>query len=172
MTNFELYNEYHQTLHNLNHAKKKYQEKQDKRSITLINSMIQDVTFSLQGLEAYLPLSQRKYTLNKIKMHQKNVENYKSNNGVFPSGAISSIKTPHDVLYDVDFRQALHSTIESVCNNEQKYLLSAYFMYGMTQDKIAKKMGVHKSRISQQLREIILKIRNSQIFSAYLLQKN
>lgn len=170
MTNLELYNQYHKTLSTLNRCKKKYQELQDKRSVTLINGMIQDVTFALQGLEAYLPFKNRVYTLRKIKLHQKNIADIRSNDGVIPDGKLSTIKTPYDVLYDVDFRQALHSTIESVCNDDQKYLLTAYFMYGMTQEQIARKRGVKKARISRQLREIILKIRNSQLFSMYLMQ--
>lgn len=171
MTTLKLYNQYRQTLANLYRSRKKYQRKQDKRTVTLINGMIQDVIYALQGLERHLPLEKRKFTMHKIKLYKKRIADYKSNDGVIPEGTVP-VNTPHDILYDVDFRQALNSTIESVCNEEQKYLLSAYFMYGITQEQLAKKKGVNKSRICQQLREIILKIRNSHLFSAYLMQKN
>lgn len=170
MTNPELYNQYRNTLFNLYKSLRKYQALKDKSSVRLINGMISEVYDSVLMIEAYLPPEQRKYTLRKIKSYQKRIENYKSNEGVIPDEDLPIIKTPHDILYDVDFRQTLHSTIESVCNDEQKYLLTAYFMYGMTQEQIAKKRGVKKARISRQLREIILKIRNSQLFSAYLMQ--
>jgi RNA polymerase sigma factor (sigma-70 family) len=172
MTNLELYNQYRQTLSNLFKAKRKYQNQKDTRSVRIVNSMIRDVHDVIYDIEAYLPLKQRKYTLRRIRRYQQYIEDRRNLEGIVPNEKPPIIKAPHEIIYDVDFKQVLHSTIESICNDDQKYLLSAYFMYDMTQDKIAKKLGISQSRVSQQIREIILKIRNSTLFFAYISQKH
>jgi len=171
MTNLELYNQYRRTLSSLFKAKRKYQGQNDVRSVRIINSMIRDTHDVIYELESYLPLEQRKYTLRRIRRYRKYIEDRRNLEGIVPDGKPPSIRPPHEIIYDVDFRQTLHSAIESICNDDQKYLLSAYFIYNMTLDQIAKKKNTVKSNIHRQIKEIILKIRNSHIFSAYLMQK-
>ena len=155
MTTLELYNEYRQTLKNLLHAKRKYQNQNNKQYVGLINSMIRDVKDSLCDLEMYLPYKQRKYSLRRHHIYTED--------DILPH----PVRTRHEIYYNDELRRALHDIVETLCNEEQKYILSAYFIHNMTFKKIANKLGVKETSVCQRMKRILIKIQESQLFSIY-----
>jgi RNA polymerase sigma factor (sigma-70 family) len=164
MTNLELYNEYRATLKNLLQAKRKYQTKGNKQHIGFINSMIRDVKCTLCDLEAYLPLEQRKYSIHRQHTYTED--------DILPRVPPPRRRSLYDIYHDVSLRRLLHEVIDTLCNEEQKYILSAYFMYNRTLKQIANKLGVREATVCQRMKRILIKIRESKLFSIYFCEKH
>lgn len=162
----DLYYEYRHTLSHLYAAHKKYHDQGDGQKVSLVNGMINDVHFAITCIEEYLPSERRIYTQEKLKsykmrperIHLDDMDELPANNPV------AEFKIPEEFWCDVEFHKQLHEVLDTICNDRQLYLLTAYYMYGMNEQKIAKKMNMTQQNVSYHIKAILKKIRKSDLF--------
>lgn len=176
-----LYDEYNNTHKNLNRSIRELQKKnshlRDKNrnlgedyifnknmiDITLMNEMSRDLVYSMELMEGYLDYEDRHYTNKKADSVSKAILSQYDLYGLVPDGELeysSDIDNVEDIISNVELQEEIVELLDEVLTKRQKQVVQKYYWDGMTQEKIAKELGVTRQAITDNLANSIDKLRN------------
>lgn len=177
---YRLYGEYKQTLKDISAPLKKRQKlnaamredsdspfgKRDyndnKNDITNWNSMTKGLIDDMKMMEMYLDFNDRHYLHKEYNDMKSMIYNQSSYEGEIPSEGLyaESISDTTDIICDVELQEEIVELLSEVLTERQKQVVEMYFWGDMTQEKIAKELGITKQAVNDNLTNSIEKLRN------------
>ena len=177
---YKLYEEYKKTMEISKKARnkrqklnreirEKYEEpysrkdfNENKKDITLWNSMIRDLEESMKMIEMYLDYNDRHYLHKEYDEVKKRIYNPTSIEGEVPFETLyqESIPDMTDLVCDIELQEEIQELLDTVLTERQKQVIYMYFWENMTQEEIAKELGIQKQNVSNYIQNSLEKLRN------------
>lgn len=125
----------------------------NKNDISAWNSMINELEEDIKLIEMYLDYDDREYLHRECENIRNLIYNKKSYEGEIPMGNLysSSIPDTTDIVCDVELQEEIVELLGEVLTERQRQVVQMYFWDGMTQEKIAKMLGIKQNTVSQLL---------------------
>ena len=177
---YKLYEEYKKTMEISKKARNKRQKlnreirekyekpysrkdfNENKKDITLWNSMIRDLEESMKMIEMYLDYNDRHYLHKEYDEVKKRIYNPTSIEGEVPFETLyqESIPDMTDLVCDIELQEEIQELLDTVLTERQKQVIYMYFWENMTQEEIAKELGIQKQNVSNYIQNSLEKLRN------------
>lgn len=134
----------------------------NKKDITLWNSMIRDLEESMKMIEMYLDYNDRHYLHKEYDEVKKRIYNPTSIEGEVPFETLykESIPDMTDLVCDIELQEEIQELLDTVLTERQKQVIYMYFWENMTQEEIAKELGIQKQNVSNYIQNSLEKLRN------------
>lgn len=169
----KLYNEYiisYQKIHQYaNKIRKGYVNTTDKDKINerrTVYDVEKELLEVILWLEKYLPYEKREYTKKQAQETKRLTFDKKSNVGFTPLDNYTD--KIEKIVENKILKNELLYIIKTLLSDKQYSCVYLYFWEGMTQEEIAKKLGISKSEVNQKIQVSIDKIKNSEYFLSIL----
>lgn len=131
--------------------------------ITLMNEMTRDLEYSMEKIEMYLDYDDRKRLHKKAKKISDDILSPYTLYGLVPDGEevySSDIDNVEDIVCDVELQEEIVDLLDDVLTERQKQVVQMYFWEGMTQEKIARELGISRQAITKITSDSIEILRN------------
>lgn len=178
---YKLYDSYNKTLKQSNKAlrkrqkinaniREKYSEpykrrdyNNNKADITLWNSMINELEENMKMIEMYLDFDDRYYLHKEYNDMKSMIYNQNSYEGIVPLEEIfgETIPDTTDIVCDVELQEEIVELLNDVLTERQRQVIEMYFWDGMTQEEIAKEIGIRQQNVQSYLQKALEKLRKS-----------
>lgn len=178
---YELYDEYKKTMEISKKARnkrqklnreirEKYEEpysrkdfNENKKDITLWNSMIRDLEESMKMIEMYLDYDDRYYLHKEYDEIKNRIYNKKSYEGEVPLETLYGEFTPDntEIIYEKELQGQIEELLDEVLTERQKQIIKMYFWDEISQGEIASRLGVNQSTIARNIQKTIKVLRNN-----------
>ena len=176
---YKMYDEY---LHTLKNARKTVAKRQklntdmrekygspfgredyerNRRDITEWNSMIRDLEEDIKMIEMYLEFNDRTYLHREYNNMKSMILNKNSYEGEIPTDCLCGFSIPDttDIVSDVELQEEIVDLLSEVLTDRQKQVVQMYFWDGLTQEKIARELGVDRVTVTQSMQNSLEKLR-------------
>lgn len=116
----------------------------NKRDISIWNSMIGELEDDIKSIEMYLDFDDREFLHREYNNVKSMILNKNSYEGKIPFENLhnESIKDTTDIVTDVELQEEIVELLDDVLTERQKQVIYLYFWEDMTQEKIAKELGI------------------------------
>ena len=146
-------------------------ENQEKNSIKVqiqhYNSMVRDMIYSICMMEEYLP-SEERHRLNQLHdSYSKQALDKRNIVGYVPEGGLK-VNDPADLACNIILQEKLNEVIQLILSEKQWETLVLYYIYDMSQEEIARELGVERSTIAKRLKSSIEVLRGSELLWQYI----
>lgn len=134
----------------------------NKNDISAWNSMINELEEDIKMIEMYLDYDDREYLHRECESIRRLIYNKKSYEGEIPMGNLYSASIPDatDIVCDVELQEEIVELLDEVLTERQKQVVEMYFFDGMTQEKIARELGIDRVAATQHIQKSLEKLRN------------
>lgn len=135
----------------------------NKRDITLWNSMIRDLEEDLKMIEMYLDFDDRYYLHKEYNNMKSMILNKNSYEGEVPIKNLYGTSTPDttEIIFDVEMQEEIVELLDDVLTERQRQVVQMYFFENMTQERIAKELGISREAVKLYLANSLKKLRNN-----------
>lgn len=135
----------------------------NKSDITNWNSMINELETNIKEIEMYLDFHDRYYLHKECDNVRSMILNKNSYEGEIPLENLYGDCTPDttDIVCDIELQEEIVELLDEVLTERQRQVVHMYFWEGMTQDKIAKKIGLTQQGIGKILENSLEMLRKS-----------
>lgn len=177
---YDLYESYKVTLHNARKALASRQKinadmrdkygspfhREDynlnKSDITNWNSMINELEVNMKEMELYLDFDDRVLLHRDYDNMKSMILNKNSYEGQIPLDDLygECVKDTTDIICDVELQEEIVELLDDVLTGRQIQVVQMYFWEGMTQEKIAKELGVTQQAVTKIITNSIEILRN------------
>lgn len=185
---YKLYEEYKKTMEISKKARnkrqklnreirEKYEEpysrkdfNENKKDITLWNSMIRDLEESMKMIEMYLDYNDRHYLHKEYDEVKKRIYNPTSIEGEVPFESLyqESIPDMTDLVCDIELQEEIKELLDKVLTDRQKQVIYLYFWEQKNYEEIGKVLNISKQSVHEFLQEALEKLRNSQYINGII----
>jgi len=133
----------------------------NKYDITLWNSMIRDLEDSMKMIEMYLDFDDRHYLHKEYDNTKKRILNQKSYEGEVPLETLygESVLDTTEVIYEKELQEQIDGLLEEVLTERQRQVVKMYFCDNMTQEEIARELGIQKQNVSNYIQNSLEKLK-------------
>lgn len=130
--------------------------------ITHWNSMIGELEEDMKCIEMYLDFDDRVLLHRDYDNMKKMIYDQNSYEGEIPLDGLycESVSDVADIVTDVELQEEIVKVLNDVLTEKQKQIISMYFWEGMSQDKIAKKLGLTQRGIGKIIENSLEILRN------------
>lgn len=142
----------------------------NKNDITNWNSMINELEENIKGIEQYLDYDDRYYLHKECDDVRSAIYNQNSYEGLVPLETMygASIPDTTDIICDVELQEEIVELLNEVLTERQRQAVEMYFWNEMTQDQIARKLGVSQPAVVQIIQNSIILLRKSIKFDDFI----
>ena len=135
----------------------------NKNDISVWNSMIRELEEDMKDIEMYLDFDDRVLLHRDYDNMKRMIYDQKSYEGEVPLEGLYEEYTPDttDIVCNIELQSEIVDLLEDVLTERQKQVIQMYFWRGMTQDKIAKELGMTQPAVVQIIQNSLNLLRNS-----------
>lgn len=176
---YRLYDEYKKTLQDVKKVTRKRQKinadirekyknpyrrkdyNNNKSDITNWNSMGSELEDTIKMIEMYLDYDDRYYLHKECNDVRSMIYNQNSYEGEIPYDSLfgESIKDTTDIVTDIELQEEICELLDDVLTERQRQVIEMYYWDEITQDKIAKKLGINQQNVQSYIQNSLEKLR-------------
>lgn len=156
-----------------NKIRKEYTNTKDKEKIAhrkIVYDAEKEILETIIAIESYLPYEKRAFTHNQENEIRRLTFNKASNVGFVPCD--NEIENVEDIIGNKLVRNELLYMMKDLLTKKQYTCMYMYYWERVTQEEIAKRIGVEHNNVSAYIKNSIEKIRNSEYFISFLKEIN